>query len=263
MNQPNRKQSRTKARSSSWTIAVVVFLGIYLVLQWQEQKADHQVELASNQKSGADSGEVTGQKTLPPLKQADQQSPVKQNKIPYQSTQSNQSGASDSPTKMQTVTSSSAKTKQTPANSNRPPPASKSTASSQPELGQLRDLGGKVWESVAGLKYGPGSQEKHRLLHIMRHAEDQPGRPGKHGVFSGNGERKKVLALIDEAYLQALKGGRNVQKKKEGNRVVYTVNLGRRVGFVGGKVGNQRGKPAAYKIRLVLEGTNVITAFPL
>lgn len=264
MNQPDPKSPRAKVRSSSWTIAMILFLAIYLVLQWQQgekQEVNHQVDLVSNQEAGADSGELTGQNTLPPLDQADQQSPVKQG----QDAQPSREVTDDSSTKTNTVTSSPAKTKQTPANSNRPPPgeASHVTGKPQPELGQLRDLGGKVWQSVAGLKYGPGSQEKHRLLHIMRHAEDQPNRPGKHGVFAGNGERKKVLALIDEAYLQALKGGRNVQKKQEGNRVVYTVNLGRRVGFVGGQVGNKQGKPAAYKIRLVLEGTNVITAFPL
>lgn len=262
MNQPAPKSPRTKVRSSSWTIAIIVFLAIYFVLQWKQgerQDVNHQVDLVSNQEAGSDPGELTGRTTLPPLEQADQQSPVKQG----QDAQPSQVGTSDSSTKMQTVTSSSAKIKQTPANSNRPPPALKSTGSAQPELGQLRDLGGKVWESAAGLKYGPGSQEKHRLLHIMRHAEDQPNRPGKHGVFTGNGERKKVLALIDEAYLQAIKGGRNVQKKQERNRVVYTVNMGRQVGFVGGQVGNKQGKPAAYKIRLVLEGTNVITAFPL
>lgn len=154
--------------------------------------------------------------------------------------------------------------KQTPAKSSRPPPGGKEQdPKSKSELGQLRDLGGKVWESAAGLKYGPGSQEKHRLLHVMKHAKDEPDRPGKHGVFAGEGIRKNVLALIDEAYLKALAGGRNVNKKNEGSRVVYTVDMGRPVGYVGGRVGNQQGKPQAYKVRLVLEGTSVITAFPL
>ncbi|MCA9015512.1 MAG: hypothetical protein KDA77_09310 [Planctomycetaceae bacterium] len=240
----------------------MVFLAIYLVLQWQQ--TDRRVEQVAKQNSETHSGELTGQKTLPPLIDTDPQAPVKQGQGAHQTQQAIPPVSSGSPGTTQTG-SASAKTKQTPANSNRPPPteSSKPDLKSQPESGQLRDLGGKVWESAAGLKYGPGSQEKHRLLHIMRHAEDQPDRPGKHGVFAGNGEQIKVLALIDEAYLQALKGGRNVQKKQEGNRVVYTVDLGRQIGFVGGQVGNQQGKPAAYKIRLVLEGTNVITAFPL
>ncbi|QDT45807.1 hypothetical protein Pan241w_59350 [Gimesia alba] len=266
MNQPDPKPSRTKVRSSSWTIAITVFLVIYLVLQWQQgQKANHQVELSSKQKSGSYSRELTDQKTLLPLKQVDQQAPAKPNQNAHQTTQLNQPIANDASTTTQTATSSPVKIKQIPANSNRPPPVevSKRTGKSLPELGKLRDLGGQVWESTAGLKYGRGSQEKHRLLHIMRHAEDQPDRPGKHGVFAGNGERKKVLALIDEAYLQALKGGKNVQKKTQGKRVVYTVDMRRQVGFVGGQVGKKQGNPAAYKIRLVLEGANVITAFPL
>ena len=252
MNQPGTKTSRTKVRSSSWMIAITVFMVIFLVLEWQQ---------GQKQESNSSSRELTGQKRLPSLTQADQQSSVKQNQSADQTTQPNQPVASDALTRTQTPTSSPAKIKQTPANSNRPPPAD--TGKSQPELGQLRDLGGKVWESVAGLKYGPGSREKHRLLHVMRHAEDQPVRPGKHGVFAGNGERKKVLALIDEAYLQALKGGRDVLVKREGKRVVYTVDMRRQVGFVGGQVGKKQGNPPAYKIRLVLEGTKVITAFPL
>lgn len=269
MNQPKHKTPRSKVRSSSWSIAAMVFLAIYLVLQWQQgekNQSSDQVELVRNEIVISSSEELTGQTTLPTLKEAGTQSQIDHNKVSQQVVQKGQKTGSDtSRSNTQPITVSPAETKQTPANSNRPPPpgTSKKSTRSQPELGQLRDLGGKVWESAAGLKYGPGSREKHRLLHIMRHAEDQPKRPGKHGVFLGDGDRKKVLALIDEAYLQALKGGRKVDKKQEGNRVVYTVDLGRRIGFVGGQVGNKQGKPSAYKIRLVLEGTNVITAFPL
>jgi hypothetical protein len=39
--------------------------------------------------------------------------------------------------------------------------------------------------------------------------------------------------------------------------------LGRSVGFVGGQAGAALGNPAASHVRLVLEGTNVITAFPV
>ena len=63
MNQPDPKQSRTKLQSSSWTIAVMVFLAIYLVLQWQQ--TDRRVEQVAKQNSETHSGELTGQKTLP------------------------------------------------------------------------------------------------------------------------------------------------------------------------------------------------------
>tara|TARA_R110002111_G_scaffold259308_1_gene329279 strand:+ start:83477 stop:84307 length:831 start_codon:yes stop_codon:yes gene_type:complete len=266
MNQSEHKQPRSKVRSSRWSIAIVVFMVVYLILQWQQDQSDKPVELVQNQESILNTGESSGQKALPSLKEAGPQSQIEIGKVHEADLKQQQTESAASQTSSRPVTSSPAKMKQTPANSNRPPPGNTSKTSagqSQPELGQLRDLGGKVWESAAGLKYGPGSQEKHRLLHIMRHAEDQPQRPGKHGVFSGEGDRKKILALIDEAYLQALKGGRQVATKKEGDRTVYTVDMGRSVGFIGGQVGNRQGKPSATKIRLVLEGTNVITAFPL
>ena len=268
MNQPDHKQHKSKMRSSSWTIWIVVFLVMYFVLQSQQDKnipPNQQGEVVQNEKSVSSSGESTGARALPPVNAGDHHSQSKIVKGSHQTGLKLQADSNASQTNARPITTSPAKIKLTPANSNRPPPAdsSKSNAKSQPELGQLRELGGKVWESAAGLKYGPGSQEKHRLLHIMRHAQDQPNRPGKHGVFLGEGDRKKILALIDEAYLKALKGGRQVEKKKEGNRVVYTVEMGRRIGFVGGQVGNKRGKPSASRIRLVLDGTNVITAFPL
>jgi hypothetical protein len=37
----------------------------------------------------------------------------------------------------------------------------------------------------------------------------------------------------------------------------------RRIGFVGGRVGAERRHPAARKVRLVLEGNKVITAYPM
>jgi len=266
MKQPDPKQRGSKMKSPSWTIAIVVFLSLYFILQRQQEEndpPDHQVNQVQNQKPISSSGE--SREALSRLKETDHHAKIKKEKGSDQTGIKQQDGSAASHSNSRPITASPAIKIQTPANSNRPPPvvSSKSTAHSQPELGQLRDLGGKVWESAAGLKYGPGSREKHRLLHIMRHAEDQPKRPGKHGVFLGAGDRKKVLALIDEAYLKALKGGRKIEKKKEGNRVVYTVEMGRRIGYVGGSVGNKQGKPSASKIRLVLEGTNVITAFPL
>jgi hypothetical protein len=50
---------------------------------------------------------------------------------------------------------------------------------------------------------------------------------------------------------------------QQGVRTVYTVDMGRSVGFVGGQTGAALGNPTASHIRLVLEGTDVITAFPV
>lgn len=123
------------------------------------------------------------------------------------------------------------------------------------------------WKSVSskghftspqGLVYGPGKE--HRLEHVLRHAKDKPNRNGKHGVFDGGPD--KTLQTIDLAFEKAKKKSKDVFVKKEGSRTVYEVNMGRRIGFVGGKDGNRRGKPATFKVRIVAAGNNVITAYP-
>lgn len=124
----------------------------------------------------------------------------------------------------------------------------------------LRVLGNGVYESPAGLRYTRGSAEGHRLKHVERHLSDQPDRPGKHGVFEG--EMSDVLAMIDEAYQLGQQGHRSAKIRNEQDRSIYEVSLNRRVGFVGGRDGNRQGRPAASRIRLVLEEKRVITAFP-
>jgi len=127
------------------------------------------------------------------------------------------------------------------------------------ELGVLRDIGRGVKMSSAGLRYGPGSREGHRLEHIKRHASDMPTRP-IHGVFDGGETR--MLTTIDEAYLLIKKKSKRVSSKRDGGRTVYEVDLGKRIGYIGGQSGKRQGKPACNHVRLVLEGNSVITAFP-
>jgi hypothetical protein len=127
--------------------------------------------------------------------------------------------------------------------------------------GRLRALGGGAWESPAGLRYGPGSAQGNCVLHVLEHAADIPGRAGTHGVFTGG--RSSVIGTIDEAYALARAGGPGVSVVHQGARTVYTVNMGRSVGFVGGKTGAAMGNPVASHMRIVLEGKDVITAFPV
>jgi hypothetical protein len=45
---------------------------------------------------------------------------------------------------------------------------------------------------------------------------------------------------------------------------VYTIDMGRRVGYVGGRAGAAAGNPAANHIQLVVEnGNQVISAYPI
>ncbi len=124
----------------------------------------------------------------------------------------------------------------------------------------LKEIGDQVYQTPAGLIYGRGSQQGHRIKHVMVHATDDPDRPGQHGVFDANTE-SDVLAVVDEAYVRA-KRGDHLSVEKDRSRTIYEVDVGRRIGYVGGQSGKRRNHPAARHVRLVLEGNRVITAFP-
>lgn len=127
-------------------------------------------------------------------------------------------------------------------------------------FGLLREVSKDRFLSPAGLLYAPGSAEGHRLEHLRRHTKDDPGRPGKHGVFDGGMDG--ALETIDQAYERAKKGQRT-SKEVDRERTIYRVDMGRRVGYVGGREGGRLRKPMARRVQIVLEGNRVITAFPL
>ena len=146
-----------------------------------------------------------------------------------------------------------------------PPPKPRAKAPPKLELGDLKEVGRDRFESAAGILYTPGSAEGHRLDHLMRHTKDDPSRP-VHGVFDGG--RDGALKTIDRAYLLVLqaklKGGKTkYRERKEGDRTVLVVEMGRRIGFVGGQKGKRLRKPAVTKVQIVLEdGNRLITAYP-
>jgi len=127
------------------------------------------------------------------------------------------------------------------------------------KFGLLRDLGGERYLSPAGLQYTRGSAEGHRLKHVERHTADQPSRPGKHGVFDGG--MPGALETIDRAYERA-KNKQRTTVKQDRDRTIYTVDMGSRVGFVGGQSGRRQRNPMARRVQLVLEDNRVITAYP-
>ncbi len=136
-----------------------------------------------------------------------------------------------------------------------PVPASGSSAV------ELKKIGPDTWLSPAGLKYqGRDPDGRTRVEHVLRHARDIPDRDGSHGVYDGGPDA--IFGVIDEAW-------RNIEKKKirptvEGDRSLYTVPMGRRVGYLGGRTGAARGHPPLSRMFLVIETEtkNVITAFP-
>ncbi len=131
---------------------------------------------------------------------------------------------------------------------------------SAPLYGFLSEVSRNRYKSPAGLVYGPGSEEGHRLKHIARHLEDQPNRPGSHGVFDGG--MKAFLVTIDDAYQRAKKGAEGTTKKEDNGSMVYEVTFEKAIGFIGGEAGRRKKNPSTKKIRLVVRGENVTTAFP-
>jgi hypothetical protein len=95
----------------------------------------------------------------------------------------------------------------------------------------------------------------------MEHTRDNAEKPS-HGVFDVT-TQDEVLALIDEAFdLTRKRGPPQVVTEEEGDRTAYTVNLNRKVGHAGGQSGARRRKPPLQKVKIVVEETRVITAYP-
>jgi hypothetical protein len=133
---------------------------------------------------------------------------------------------------------------------------------STPAPGKLTEIRRDVFQSSAGLIYRAGSEDGHRLKHIMQHAKDNPQKK-IHGVFDGGGDRDIILAVIDEAWLRAQMGGSDVRSEQQNERRVYTINLRRRIGAMGGEEGKRRSYPECRYLRIVLEnGNEVISAYP-
>ncbi|MDA0813746.1 MAG: OB-fold nucleic acid binding domain-containing protein [Verrucomicrobia bacterium] len=126
----------------------------------------------------------------------------------------------------------------------------------------LKEPSPGVFVTPAGLRYaGRDPEGRTRIEHVMRHAKDEPGRPGSHGVFE-KGSQDEVLSLVDEAW--KLSQAKGIKPAIEGNSLAYTVPMGRKIGYLGGKEGTRRRKPALTRVFLVVRSdtADVVTAFP-
>jgi len=128
----------------------------------------------------------------------------------------------------------------------------------QAARGWLKDIGGRKFQSPAGLVYGGGRE--HRVDHVLRHCVDDPSKP-THGVFVG--DAVEVMKMVDEAYEMVKAGSNKVDSQKSGDKMTHTCAMGRVVGHTGGKKAKRSGKKELKRIKLVLANKNVITAFPM
>ncbi|WP_437188220.1 hypothetical protein SH668x_001653 [Planctomicrobium sp. SH668] len=130
-----------------------------------------------------------------------------------------------------------------------------------PEPVELKSTGKNKWVSPAGVRYeGLDPDGNTRKEHVLRHAEDDPDRPGPHGVFDGGEDL--TFAWVDLAWKKVQSD--KISPDTESGRDAYTVPMGRRVGFLGGETGKRRKNPPLTTIFIVVRrGTSeIITAFP-
>ena len=229
---PSGKNPQRIGKSSLGAIGILVLVGVYSLAQ-PELNARFGWNLPSIRSN--DSGEVAV------VSQADRDAKSSSRNEPSAT-------ARESTSTSQTNTGSSSQTE------------SEQDADSELLYGLLREVSNDRYISPAGLQYTPGSAEGHRLEHLRRHTKDDPSRPGSHGVFDG--EMEGALKTIDRAYRKAKQGTRTTKSVDDG-RTIYTVDLGGRIGFVGGRDGGRKRNPMARRVRIVLEGTRVITAYPM
>ena len=69
-----------------------------------------------------------------------------------------------------------------------------------------------------------------------------------------------VLRLLDEAWELVKSNAREVRRQQDGDRTELTIDMPRRIGYVGGEQGARQNKPATSRLNLVVEGDRVITA---
>ncbi|MEO1524554.1 MAG: hypothetical protein AAFX06_03920 [Planctomycetota bacterium] len=247
------------------SVAVALVLALYAFLQpYLNEKYGLDLPGLSDRQSTTAVAENTSSRGPAPTTVSDSRTSDDEPGIEPPKTSEKSAKTSGSKSKSETADESKAKDnsgpKETKTGKTQGTTEKKQAEDSDLLFGILREVRHDRFLSPQGLQYNPGSAEGHRLEHLRRHIKDQPQRPGKHGVFDGGMEG--ALATIDRAYERAKKKIKTT-KRVEGDRTIYTVDMGGRVGFVGGREGSRLRNPMARRVKIVLEGTQFITAFPL
>jgi RHS repeat-associated protein len=110
---------------------------------------------------------------------------------------------------------------------------------------KLKYIGNNQWRSQKGLIYGPDAKFGNRVQHTLEHTKVNLTKR-MHSVF--NVSRNQIIDLVDEAW--ALRA--SVTPVIQGSRIAYKIPMGRVIGTLG-----------ETNLKIVLEGSNVITAFPV
>lgn len=127
----------------------------------------------------------------------------------------------------------------------------------------LHPIGDNLWKSGAGVLYGQDNAFGNRVIHVMNHAVDHLDRD-LHGVFDAG--PRGTLSVVDEGW-QKIRIPNNPDVRSilhQKGVTTFEVNMGRRVGYVGGYGGAAMGNPGVQFLRIaVRDGTSeIITSFP-
>jgi hypothetical protein len=195
---------------------------------------------------------------------AGNETPAKNAKLPNNTNSAPSKKATDTkapdPKPVESKKTDSKTTEPKPTPSSRSAPGTKQ-AEEDYKFRILKSVGRDRYESPAGLIYAPGSEEGHRLAHIARHLEDQPDRPGSHGVFDG--DMASFLVAIDDAYKRARGHAKGTKSRVEDGMTIFEAPFDQAIGYLGGSEGARRKNPKLKKMRLVVRDRNLITAFPI
>lgn len=103
--------------------------------------------------------------------------------------------------------------------------------------------------SPAGIKYNPGSNQGHRILHVLeRHGSGLNGKNVPHGSLF-NADNLELFYLIDEVYSS---GNKVASKIAADGRIHYYYDAGRVIGLKGQSM-----------MKMIFEGDEFITAYPV
>lgn len=203
-----------------------------------------------------------GAGSTPQPKVAESSDEVAPNSPVTNASENTSAGSGDSKTAASDETSSK-KSKPLGETSSSPRTDKKATqgTAEEPAKERLTEIRPDVYESLAGLIYGKGSEDGHRLKHIMQHAEDEPSKK-VHGVYEG--DREQILEWIDDVWTRYQNQDSTVRSSLQNSRIVITAKMNERIGYVGGEEGERKGHPECRFLRLVVDKPNkIVTAYPV
>jgi hypothetical protein len=96
--------------------------------------------------------------------------------------------------------------------------------------------------------------------HIYEHTENDPKKI-IHGFFDiSNEDMDKLIEEITKILQE--KNNKNLRSYFSGQQLIYDIDMGRKIGWIGGQRGEEMGFPTTTFIRVIMDGRMVISCYP-